>query len=134
MRGGWRAGALALCLVIALLLAACASGGGNASESAQTDETAGGGGAVIVVENTESPGRGISVELTSAAGDRRLLGQVGPRRTETFEVTGLKPGMSYRLVAGLTGGGNVRSDSFTISPGARITWTLPLNSLRTSGS
>jgi hypothetical protein len=119
-------------LLLTVLSGACASGGNTASESASTDETAGGLSVVIVVENTESPGRGISVELTSAAGDRRLLGQVGPRRTETFEVTGLKPGVSYRLVAGLTGSGNVRSDSFSISPGARITWTLPLNSLHTA--
>jgi hypothetical protein len=120
-----------VCLLLATLSVACASGGQG--ESAATEET-GGLSAVIVVENTESPGRGISVELTSAAGDRRLLGQVGPRRTETFEVSGLKPGMSYRLVAGLTGAGNVRSENFTIEPGARITWTLPLNSLRTSSS
>ncbi len=121
-----RAGPLASCLLAAILVAACASGGGQAAE------TAGGESAVIVVENTASPGRGISVELTSAAGYRRLLGSVGPRRTETFDVGDLKSGVSYRLVAGLTGGGNVSSESFTVPPGARITWTLPLNSLRTS--
>lgn len=109
---------------------ACASGG---SSSAGAAPAAGGGGsAVIVVENTESPGRAISVELVSANGERRLLGQVGPRQTETFDVGGLQPGVSYRLVAGLTGGGNVSSERFGVSPGERITWTLPLNSLHTS--
>jgi hypothetical protein len=127
-----RAGFLSCCIVAAILLVACASGGGQSSAESGQAKTAGGVGVVIMVENTESPGRGISVELTSADGDRRLLGSVGPRRTETFEVTDLKPGMSYRLVAGLTGGGNVSSESFTITPGARVTWTLPLNSLRTS--
>jgi hypothetical protein len=107
---------------------ACASGGSSSSGAA----AAGTGSAVIVVENTESPGRAISVELVSATGDRRLLGQVGPRQSETFEVDGLEPGVSYRLVAGLTGGGNVSSERFGVSPGERITWTLPLNSLHTS--
>ncbi len=120
-------------LVAAMGIAvACASGGTSSSGSGQAAAAGGGASAVIVVENTESPGRGISVELVSATGERRLLGQVGPRQAETFEVDGLEPGVSYRLVAGLTGGGNVSSERFGISPGERITWTLPLNSLRTS--
>jgi hypothetical protein len=123
---------VSLLTLAGMLLAACASGGQSSqNESTQATGTDDGQSAVIVVENTESPGRSISVDLVSAAGDRRLLGSVGPRRTEAFEVP-LKSGVSYRLVAGLTGGGNVSSERFSMAPGARITWTLPLNSLRTS--
>ena len=126
-----RGGRIALLAAIGIA-GACASGGTSSTGSGQAAAAGGGGSAVIVVENTESPGRAISVELVSANGQRRLLGQVGPRRTESFEVDGLEGGVSYRLVAGLTGSGNVTSERFGIAPGERITWTLPLNSLHTS--
>ena len=108
---GRRAVLASLCIA----LAACASGGTSSSGAGQAAPAGGGGRAVIVVENTESPGRGISVELVSSTGERRLLGQVGPRQTESFDVEDLQGGVSYRLVAGLTGGGNVTSERFGTS-------------------
>ena len=72
------------------------------------------------------------MQLESSTGDRTILGSVGPRRTEIFEVGNVNPNVSYRLVAGFTGGGDVVSERFTLSPGARVRWVLPFNTLRTS--
>ncbi len=123
---GTRIGASGTRLVagLTLALAACATGG-----AAGTESGAGiGSDVTIVVENTESPGSTISVSLVSSTGDRTLLGSVGPHQTETFQVS-VPTDRAYRLVAGLTGGGDIASDRFPLSPGAQVRWTLPFNTL-----
>ena len=113
-------GALPLATLLAL---GCASGGGAAREAAEAPP----GAITFIVENTESPGQGLSVTLEAANGNRALLGAVGPRRTETFVVEEPPPTTSYRLEAGLTGGRNVTSERFTVDPGSTVRWMLPNN-------
>jgi hypothetical protein len=96
-------------------------------------QTAGEGGTVrIIVENMESPGTTMSVHLLSGAGDRELLGGVGARRAETFQVEGLSSKVSYRLIAGPTGGRNIASERFALKPGSTVRWVLPFNRLTVS--
>lgn len=109
-----------------LLVAACASG----------ERRAGGSGAApagdvsIVIENVARPGVQLSVQLVSGSGERMILGAVGPQRTETFAVEDARPGISYRLVAGVAGGGDIVSEPFALSAGTQVRWRLPYNTLR----
>jgi hypothetical protein len=57
---------------------------------------------------------------------------VGPGQTEEFDVEGASPDISYRLVGGLTGGGEIVSETFTVRPGSRVRWILPFNTLTVS--
>ncbi|MFN2431861.1 MAG: hypothetical protein ABR599_03415 [Gemmatimonadota bacterium] len=116
-----------LALAIAAL-AGCASGG----DGRQTPPPSSAGTVTFEVRNTESPGTGLSVSLVSARGDRTLLGALGPRQTETFAREGLQESVSYRLVAGVTGSGEITSERFALAAGSTVTWTLPQNQLRVS--
>lgn len=119
----------AACVSLLLGLAGC---GGHAGRSTRSEPGTVSGGApvVVVVENTSTSAGALSIQLVSATGERTILGAVGPQRTETFPLEGVAYGVSYRLVAGLAGGGNIASERFALSPGARIRWRLPFNTLR----
>lgn len=116
------------CVSLLLGLAGC---GGHAGRSTGSEPgTVSGGAPVVVVENTSTSAGALSIQLVSATGERTILGAVGPQRTESFPLEGVTYGVSYRLVAGLAGGGNIASERFALSPGARIRWRLPFNTLR----
>lgn len=117
---------LVLATVALPLLAACAAG-------AAPDGPMVGGNVGVEVRNDLVPARSLTVRLVSSRGRRVLLGSVAPGQTEVLHVREPNYNGSFRLIAEMSGGGEVASNVFSLEANGRLIWQVRANIVRFSG-
>lgn len=116
---GSRALRFVLALALALGGAACATARGGDDQAV-----------TIRVDNTGAPSRALTVYVLESSGLRQAVGPVPPGRTVTLRYRGPTLGAQYRLLARVSGGGDIVSSPIALSPGGTIVWDIQANLAR----
>jgi hypothetical protein len=82
--------------------------------------------AIQVTNNLNPPGN-FSIYIVDENGGQRLLGEIGPNRTQTWHFRPTSSTARFRLVATAAPSGEERSQLFTLSNAAGIAWDMRTN-------
>jgi len=123
-RPGRLPGSLVLLGALLLFVPACATAGGGAGEERDRESVE------IRVTNDLVTPTTVSVLVVSEDGTERVLGQVAPDSSATFEFRPFLSSIQHRLVAESTRGRSLVSEAFTPARLAGVSWRLETNRIR----
>ena len=109
-------------LATALLVgvSGCASGGAGMEGEPEASEDQ----VAVEIRNDLVPGETVVVWMVPETGSRRRLGSLSPNARQTFRYRPTARGMDYQLVAELSGGGEERSQRFTLTGVNTVRWQV----------